>query len=473
MTETSKPLEKIFAGARLRRLRREKGLTQAEAAEALGLSASYLNLLERNQRPVTARVLLSLAEVFDLDMKSFAEGTDRQLLADLRDAAADPVLDSLALDRVELTELAETHPRAAEALTQLHQAYRQQTGAAQEMMSRISGGLPAAGVAESVRDALDARRNHFPELEEAAETLASELRLDVRRRAPTLEARLQEAHGVVVRVFEEKVMGGARRRLDFHARRLMLSEVMPVESRPFHMAASLALLEHGELIDRLADQPGFAAPEARTLYRIALANYTAGALVMPYAAFAKAAVDLRYDIARLQRRFEAGYEAVCHRLTTLQRPGAEGVPFFMVRVDPAGNVSKRYGGGVLAFARSGGSCPKWTLHEAFRTPERLIPQSFELPDGTRYLSVVKAVSRPGLPGEPPVIQAIAVGCEWDHAEKVVYGDLAGGLPPALIGLSCRLCERSPCAHRAFPPMGRKLDIDPWRRGVGPYSLGED
>lgn len=473
MSDEARPLEKIFAGARLRRLRREKGLTQAEAAEALGLSASYLNLLERNQRPVTARVLLSLAEVFDLDMKSFAEGTDRQLLADLEDAAADPVLSPIGLDRVELTELAETQPRAAEALTQLHQAYRQQTGAAQEMMSRMSGGLPASGVAESVRDALDARRNHFPELEDAAETLATELKLDVRRRAQTLEARLQEAHGIVVRVFEEAVMGGARRRLDFHARRLMLSEVMPVESRPFHMAASLALLEQGELIDRLSDQPGFAAKEARTLYRIALANYFASALLMPYAAFAKAALDLRHDIGKLQRRFEAGYETVCHRLTTLQRPGAEGVPFFMVRVDPAGNVSKRYGGGVLAFARSGGSCPKWALHEAFRSPEGLIPHSFELPDGTRYVSVVKAVTRPGSPGEPPVLQAVAVGCEWSHAEAVVYADALTDRPPLPIGLSCRMCERSPCAHRAFPPMGRKLDIDPWRRGAGPYSLGED
>lgn len=474
MSDLTPTHEKVFAGARLRRLRRERGLTQAEAAEALGVSPSYLNLLERNQRPITARVLLALAETFDIDVRGFAQDSDRQLMADLEEAAAEPVLSALALDRIELTELAESQPRAAEALTRLHQAYRESTGAAAEMMSRISGGIHAGvGAApEAVRDAIDAQRNHFPELESAAETLARTLKLKTRHRAQVLEAHLQEAHGVVVRVFDDSVMGGARRRLDFHARRLMLSETLPLEARPFHMAVAIALLEQGDLIDRLADAPDFAGKDARTLYRISLANYFAGALLMPYAAFLKSAEDLRYDIARLCHRFEASFETVCHRLTTLQRKGASGIPFFMVRVDLAGNISKRHGGGVLPFARSGGGCPKWALYEAFRTPEQHLAQSFELPDGSRYLSAVKAVSKPGRSGEPPVRYAVAVGCEWENASRVLYGDGLTEAKPAEIGLACRICERPACAHRAFPPMNRPLQPDPWRRGMSPYAFDE-
>lgn len=474
MLEPSAPQEKIFAGARLRRLRREQGLTQAEAAEALGVSPSYLNLLERNQRPITARVLLALADTFDIDVRGFAEGSDRQLVADLEEAAAEPVLSALALDRIELTELAESQPRAAEALTRLHQAYRESTGAAAEMMSRISGGahVGAGGAPEAVRDAIDAQRNHFPELEAAAEDLARKLKLVTRHRDRTLESHLQDAHGVVVRVFEDAVMGGTRRRLDFHARRLMLAESLPLEARPFQMATAIALLEQGELIDELADRPGFAAKEARTLYRISLANYFAAALLMPYSAFLKTAEASLYDIELLCRRFESSFETVCHRLTTLQRQGERGVPFFMVRVDLAGNVSKRHGGGVLPFARSGGGCPKWALYEAFRTPERLMRQRFELPDGSAYVSVVKAIHKPGAPGEPPVRYAVAVGCEWENAERILYADGLSDTDAAKIGLACRICERPACAHRAFPPMNRPLQPDPWRRSLSPYAFDD-
>ncbi|MCW5724318.1 MAG: DUF2083 domain-containing protein [Maricaulaceae bacterium] len=473
-TPDARPTEKVFAGARLRRLRRERGLTQGEAAEALGLSASYLNLLERNQRPVTARVLLALADVFDIDVRGFAQESDKQLVADLEEAAADPALAPVGLDRVELAELAESQPRAAEAFARLYQAYRDSTGAAADLIGRIStGGGGAGAAAEAVRDALDAGHNHFPELEEAADALREAIGLTARNRMAALETRLQEGHGVVTRVFGEEVMGGVRRRLDLHARRLMLSDSLPMESRPFHMAACLALLEAGELIDRLADAPGFQTKEARAMYRISLAGYFAGALLMPYADFLKAAEDSRYDIAVLMRRFEAGFETVCHRLTTLNRPGARGVSFFLIRVDAAGNVSKRHGGGVLPFARAGGGCPKWSLYETFRAPERIIAQSFELPDGSRYLSAAKAVIRDGAPGEPPVMQAVAVGCDWADAGKVVYADALKDAAPAKTGLACRVCERADCGHRAFPPLNRKLLLDPWRRDVSPYAFEPD
>lgn len=470
-------LEKIFAGARLRRLRRERGLTQAEAAEALGLSASYLNLLERNQRPVTARVLLALADAFDVDVRTFASESDRQLVADLQEAAADPVLSGLELDRMELSEFADAQPRAAEAFARLFHAFREMNAATTDLAARMGGPGAATGgpgaVLESVRDAIDARQNHFPDLEDAAEALTARIGLKTRNRDSVLAEYLQEEHGFTVRVLDEEIMAGARRRLDFHGRRLLLSEALAPGSRSFHMAVVLATLELGPTLDTLCDEAGLDAPEARKLYRVGLGNYFAGALHMPYAAFLKHAEDTRYDIERLQRRFEVSFEQICHRLTTLQRPGARGLPFFMIRVDAAGNVSKRFGGGIMPFARAGGGCPKWNLYDALRTPERILAQAFELPDGTTMLSLARGQSSSAPAGQAPVVHAIALGCPWEHAGKIVHADAIAATTPAPIGIACRLCDREDCAQRAFPPMNRKLVLDAHMLRASPYSFNED
>lgn len=469
--------EKIFAGARLRRLRRDRGLTQAEAAEALGLSASYLNLLERNQRPVTARVLLALADAFDVDVRAFATDSDRQLLADLQEAAADPVLAGLELDRIELRELADAQPRAAEALTRLFQSYRELTTATTDMASRMSGPGAASGgpggALEAVRDAIDARHNHFPELEDAAEALLARAGVRSRNRDTALAVYLQEQHGFTVRVMDEEIMAGARRRLDFHGRRLLLSEALAPVSRSFHMGVALASLEMGAELDALCDAADLGSKDARNLYRIGLANYFSAALHMPYAAMLKTAEETRYDLDRLQRRFEVSFEQVCHRLTTLQRPGARGLPFFMIRVDQAGNVSKRFGGGIMPFVRSGGGCPLWSLYDALHTPDRLLVQALELPDGTRLLSLARGQISPAPAGQPPVIHAIALGCDWEHAGRIVHADAIQSAPPAPVGIACRLCDREDCAQRAFPPLNRKLATDFHQLRASPYSFGGD
>jgi XRE family transcriptional regulator, fatty acid utilization regulator len=466
--------EKIFAGARLRRLRRERSLTQADAADMLGLSPSYLNLLERNQRPLTARVLLAVAATFDIDVRSLAEGSDRQLVTDLEAAAADPALAALALDRTELTELAETQPRAAEALTKLHQAYRNASESSADLAAQLEGGERAGRMneTEAVRNALDHRHNYFPALEDAAERFGSRLSLTVDNRSSVLEEHLKAEHGIIVRTFEDDIMGGARQRMDFHTRRLMLSDRLSPNARPMQMATTLALLEYADELDTEVNAAGLDTKVEEALYRSGLARYFAGAVLAPYDAFLTLAEKSRYDVDRLQRRFGLGFETVCHRLTTLHAPRQPGIPFFMVRMDPAGNVSKRFGGGVLPFARSGGSCPKWSLSEAFRAPEKLLTQRFALPDNSEYLSIARAVSRPGNAQEPPVMHVIAVGCEWGRADETIYADALAQTPPTPVGLTCRLCERAACAHRAFPSMQREMNINPWRQAAGPYASDE-
>ncbi|MHA6289585.1 helix-turn-helix domain-containing protein [Maricaulis sp. CAU 1757] len=472
----AEPTEKIFAGARLRRLRRERGLTQGEAAEALGLSPSYLNLLERNQRPVTARVLLALADAFDVDVRAFASEDDRQLLADLTDAASDPVLAGLQLDRTELRDLADAQPRAAEALTRLFQAWRDLNATTADLATRMSGPGGAlgatGGVLEKVRDALDARQNYFPELEEAAEALVSRAKLKPRSREADLAEYLQAEHGFTVRVLDEDIMAGARRRLDFHGRRLLLSELVSPGSRSFHIAIALAGLECGDLLDRLSEEPDFPGEDARRLYRIGLANYLAGAVLMPYQPFQAAAETSRYDLDVLQRRFEASFEQVCHRLTTLQKPGARGLPFFMIRVDPAGNVTKRFGGGIMPFARSGGGCPKWSLYDALHRPDRLVAEKLELTDGTQLLSLARGQSAPAPLGQPPVRTAIALGCDWSNAGRIKHADGLAGIAATPIGIACRLCDREDCAQRAYPPLNRRLAPDLYQLRASPFGLAE-
>jgi len=462
--------EKLFAGARLRRLRKELGQTQAQFAESLGVSPSYLNLLERNQRPVTARVLLSLADTFDVDVRAFAAESDRQLIADLKEAAADPVLKGADLDGRDVQELADAHPRAAEALARLHQAYRESNAAAADLALRASGegGAALLSPLEEVRDALDSVSNYFPAIEDAADRFRAGLN-DPADLGAALAAHLKSAHGAAVRIYDDAVMGGALRRFDFHARKLLLSDLLEPSGRVFHLAVTLANLELGEVLDQEAHRVGGLSDDARALLRSSLANYAAAALMMPYQAFYETAERQRYDLDVLKRKFQVSFEQVCHRLTTLHRPGARGVPFFMIRTDQAGNVTKRFGGGVIAFARSGGGCTRWRLYDVFRTPERLHVEGLELTDGSRFIAMARAVSRPMADGSA-ALSAVAVGCEVSALDRIVYSAEDRFTP---IGLSCRLCDRNDCPVRAFPPMQRSLRVEPHLRGAAPFSFGDD
>lgn len=467
---------KLFAGARLKRFRKGLGLTQAHMAADLNVSASYLNLIERDQRPVSARVLLKLAETYDLDLRAFAASADGHLLSGLSEAAADPVLSGFELGAPELRELAETQPRAAEALVRMHAAYREAAEDAASLAERREDGAAAVGSelpVEEVREAIHARANYFPELEDAASAFLRDVDLVDGEIFATLAARLREAHGVAVRIMPFDVMDGDLRRYDPHSRRLMLSEMLEAPSRIFQTAYQIALFEAGGLLDRLVAEAGLTSNEARRLYRVTLANYLAAAVMAPYDAFFAAAEATRYDIDVLARRFSASFEQVCHRLTTLGRPGARAPEFFLVRVDHAGNVTKRFGGRVFHFARTGAACPRWSIYEAFRHPGRVLTQVIETPDGQRFFTIARAVRRPAAgPGEDAQLLSLGLGCAVEHAPKIAYADGADLGPGAAtpVGVTCRLCERARCRERAHPPLRRKLYVDERRRSLSPFSF---
>ncbi|MFB9834564.1 short-chain fatty acyl-CoA regulator family protein [Actinoallomurus acaciae] len=467
------PVRKVYAHAKLRRLRREHRLNQAELARALGISTSYLNQIEHSQRPLTAPVLLRIAEVLGVDAEYFSEAEEERLVTDLRLALGDEACGAPP-HAEEITEVARDHPEVARALVALHHRYRD----ALERAAALGSPDEAAALApaephDDVRDFFYDHHNHFGPLDTEAERTAAEMALRPGHAADALAARLTARHGVAV-VPTTPARSSDVRRFDADANLLFVSAWLSEGRRAFQLAVQLALLEHGSLLDTLAAEMEPAAPESVALARIGLASYFAGALLMPYTAFHSAAEELRYDVELLQARFGVGFETVCHRLSTLQRPGRRGVPFSFLRVDRAGNISKRQSATDFHFSRLGGTCPLWTVYEAFSAPGRILTQVAEMPDGKRYFWIARTVTRGGFGHRAPRADfAVALGCELRHAQRLVYAEgIALDDPRAAtpIGLGCRICERRDCAQRARPPAGGRLAIDPDRRGQVPYPV---
>jgi predicted transcriptional regulator/transcriptional regulator with XRE-family HTH domain len=468
--------KKLFLGARLKRLRRDLGVTQMRMAEDLGLSASYLNLLERNQRPVTAQVLLRLAETYDLDLRSLSNDAQGSGATGLSEVFADQMFRDLGVARHELTEVAENAPGVAEAITRLYRAYLDGRSLAglntydrPEDMPFQAGSMTPS---DWVRDFIQGQRNYFAELEEAAEGLAGALSGEPDF-ATAARERLAERHRIEVRVVPMDVLPDALRRYDHHRKRLFLSEVLAGSGRAFALAYQLALLEHAELINAIADRAEPPDAPTRGLLRVSLANYLAAAILMPYAAFHDTAERSGYDLGLMGARFGVSFEQACHRLTTLARPGARGVPFFMLRVDSAGNISKRFASAAFPFSRFGGTCPRWNLHQSFKTPGRIITQVVETPDAARYFTLSRTVRRASAPyATEDSDLAVGLGCELKYANRLIYSRGLDLVSPVAVGIgpACRICERPACPQRAAEPINRTLTVDDFTKSISPYPF---
>lgn len=464
---------KLYLGGRLKRLRYDLNLSQTKMAEDLGVSASYLNHLERNQRPVTAQVLLKLAATYDIDLRSFTAEAEPSGEADLAEIFAHPLFKDLHLPRREIADLVATSPMAAEAITRLYRAYVERTRR-DTLETRAPEDDPDLTPADWVRDQMQSHHNYFPALDDLGEQLWQTLGGDAFALEDAAIRRLKEKHATEVRIMPAGVMLIYQRRFDPHRRRLMISETLGPSSRRFAVIYQLALAEHGPDIKAMAQ--AVKAPDLTTerMYKIALLNTLSAATLMPYGRFLEAAESTAYDIDLIRAPFQASFEQAAHRLTTLSKPGHRGVPFFLMRIDSAGNVSKRFSAGPFPFSRYGGACPRWNIHQTFQTPGRIITQVIETPGGERYFTVARTLDRNlrGYVDGAYSEQAVGLGCELKYAEKLIYArgiDL--NAPNAVqTGPMCRLCERPNCRERAAPPAVKPLVVDEWIKGVTPFPF---
>lgn len=463
--------QKLFAGHAVRRIRRANGLTQGAMAEALGVSPSYLNLIERNQRPLTAALLLKLAERYDFDPRTLTGATPGGGVEAIRRRLSDPMFADLNIDRAQVEEWIAASPDAAEAFARL--------------FDRISGsgdgGASPANIEPeaiaAVRREIERWRNHFADLDAAAEALADELRLSNADLYAAITERLRVKHQLSIRILPFDVMPDRLRRLDLHARQLQLSELLDPASRTFAAAFQLAMLEAKAEIDALVAGASFAERAGERLYRRHLTSYFAAAVMMPYARFLRACEATGYDIMLLQRRFGAGFEQVAHRLTTLQRVGARGLPFFMLRIDRAGQSSKRYAGASGSpLVETDRRCPLWQAHSAFARPGQIIPHLVELEDESRWFTLSRTVHpQGGMSGGIDAEFAICLGLDAKLASPLAAArgsELTTGAATP-IGLGCAACTRPECPQRSAPPAGRVLVFNERERGLTPFAFDRD
>ena len=470
-------MAKTFVGSRVRQLRSERGFSQAALAQMLEISPSYLNQIEHDARPLTVAVLLRITEVFGVDATFFASQDDTRLVAELREVTMDRDL-GLDVDMAEVAEVVSAHPAIARAMVNLHRRYRITTARlAEATEDRFSDGSGTGAITmphEEVRDFFYQRQNYLHELDTAAEDLTVRMRMHRAELARELSDRLTMVHGV--HIIRRADLGDTMlHRYDPTTRTLEISNQLSSGQQVFKMATELAYLEFGELIDAQVQEGKFTSDSARRLARLGLAGYFAAATVLPYRQFHEVSEKFRYDVERLSAFYQVSYETICHRLSTLQRPSMRGVPFSFVRVDRAGNMSKRQSATGFHFSSSGGTCPLWNVYETFANPGKILVQIAQMPDGRNYMWVARTIERRASRyGQPGKTFAIGLGCEIRHANRLVYSeglDLSSDSATP-IGAGCRVCERDNCPQRAFPALGRALDIDEHRSTVSPYLVKE-
>ena len=456
--------DSVRAGPAIKRLRKRENLTQAAMAARLSISPSYLNLIERNQRPISARVVMALVEQFDFDPRSIREDEAIGGLDGLSRRFADERFADFDIDREELDEFLSTSPQVAAAFARLYD----RAGSAEDAHD---------DPLDASRREIERWRNHFADLDHAAEELADDMRLSRGDIGLALTDRLRERHQLSVRILPREVLPDSLSRLDLHARQVQLSEMLGPASRNFQLALKIAQLEKQDEIVSLAQGAQFEDEAARALFKRHLDGYFAAALLMPYGRFLRACEATGYDLPVLERRFSVSFEQLAHRLTTLQRVGQRGLPFFMIRLDRAGQFSKSFMGASTArFAAEDVSCPLWDAHRAFERGGELLTQYVSLDEAGEgqggWLTMMRSVEGSGAPGEARFVVAVGV-------EAVLAADLAQArgvsLRPAdaqAIGPGCARCYREGCPQRSLPPRGRKLHFDRMRRGTTPFEFGD-
>lgn len=458
-------MQKTFIGPHLRRLRLERGETQGAMARVLGISPSYVNLLENNERSVSVQVLLRLFEAYGVEWREIAEDDGAGQLADLRAALQDPIFETRP-DLAQLRAALVHAPDLAAAFLRLHRAWQ---AANDQLLARNEGdGGPISATPEAaVHTVFRRHRNHFRDLEEVSDRFWS-APIERDEVYTALKARLRDSLGITVRLVRVEDLPDTLRQYDEARREILLSEALDHTNRTFQLVHMCGLLEQRALLDGLVDRSGISDPRGVARLRVELANYFAAAVLMPYAAFLAEARATKYDLDHIATRFGVSFEQACHRATTLQREGAQGVPFFFMRIDKGGNVTKRFNATDFHLAEYGGACPRLDVHTSFRTPGKIVPQFVEMPDKSQYFVFSRTVDRPTwIRHAQDNRLAVAMGCTVEHAAAIGYAEAFSvtGARMVPIGINCRICPRANCDQRAHQAVVLTQPVDEKRRGA--------
>jgi predicted transcriptional regulator len=253
---------------------------------------------------------------------------------------------------------------------------------------------------------------------------------------------------------------------------LLLSDYNSLETKKLYAAAQIAQEGAEKIIEEYLKDFNFPSEESKKLTKVALLNYCGAAILMPYKLFHTECKKLKYDLELLQNTFSTSFEQVAHRVTCLQDPKLPGIPFHMLRVDIAGNISKRFSLSGIEIPRYGGACPRWNVYSAFKRPGVIQAAVSKMTNGEKYVCIARTVEKGiGRYGQSKSILSIGLGCEAKYAKDFIYTeniDINDKKTEIPVGVSCRTCDRLDCSQRAFPPLHKKFDVDINNRGVSVY-----
>lgn len=462
--------EKVFIGSKLRELRQGRNFTQAEMAAELGVSPSYINLIERNQRPASLKFLINLADIFGLNWRDLTKNETGLAISDLRQITKDAAFGNSLPDIEELRDALERAPNLVKGFIKIYNAYRAYGEQLAEQNEFISSSTDSGlGIEQSVHDFFRSNNNYFGDLEEIAEQCYVQSIPDRDEIYSALRNHITQNLNIKVTQVRDEVLGSSIRYFDPNKNELFLSDRLDHQNKVFQLAHMIALIEFPDVLSAQLPEEIAKNETIASRLRVELANYFAAAMVMPYNEFYEETRRAKYDIDRLASYFSVSYEQVCHRLTTLQKPGNRGIPFFFLRIDKGGNVSKRFNVTPIQLARYGGACPKLDVHYCFRVPGRILTQIVEMPDHSRYLTINRTVDRPSIRYSTEDKRlAVSLGCPVEYAPELVYGHVVDPNSSQMItevGVNCRLCTRQNCEQRAHDPFHSSLKLDENRRGI--------
>jgi len=463
-------------GPKIKAFRRQLGIQANKLSEQLGISPSYLNLIESGKRKIDGDLVLKVCKELKIELSDLTSKTNLNLENNISELLSDDLFEDLDIVGPEVKDLVNTNPKIAKALIKLGDNFKQKDHEIVSKVENISGkiidGRKASFPGEVVADFLQENNNYFPKLENFADKIFDKVKQNNRTRYIALCNFLKSEYNITVKDVIPEEEKPFSKIYNSKNKELLLSDYLSLETKKLHAAAQMAQEGASNEINTYLETFKFPSEEARKLTKVALLNYCGAAILMPYKLFHKECKDLKYDLELLQNTFATSFEQVAHRVTCLQDPKLPGIPFHFLRVDVAGNISKRFSLSGIEIPRYGGACPRWNVYSAFSRPGVIQAAVSKMVNGEKYVCIARTVEKGvGRYGQKKSMLSIGLGCEAKYAREFVYtetldlNDKKSELP---IGVSCRTCDRLDCSQRAFPPLHKKFDVDINNRGVSVY-----